>query len=152
MATSKKTLSEADIAQVREIFSILDKEKKNHLPAEDLKILLCILGIPASLDDCRVVCLEYAESPQKVSFETVLQILESYKVDFERGKPMRLAFKILNVNESGYVKKEDVMRVLKILGESRAREDFVEGLLRQTSLFENDEINFVDFLTHMMKY
>jgi Ca2+-binding EF-hand superfamily protein len=152
MAAANKLLSEADIAQMREIFCILDKEKNDYLAVEDLKVMLNILGISASIDDCKSMCLEYSDSIQQVRFEEIVKILEIYKGDLDKGKPLRLAFKLLNADESGYVKTADVMRVLRILGEDRAREDRVECLIRQTSLFHNDRINFVDFLSHMMQY
>jgi Ca2+-binding EF-hand superfamily protein len=149
--SDKGQLNDCEIAQVREIFCVIDRSHNNYLGIEDVKILLHLMGISANVNECKAMCAEQCADSEKASFEEVIKMLELYGADLDRVKPFQLAFRLLNKSESGEVDADDVMRVLKVLGEHDVTKENAEKLIRDTSLFGYDKINFVDFIIALMK-
>jgi calmodulin len=81
----------------------------------------------------------------KIGFEEILVMYERKGEDLERTAAARIAFRMFDDTEKGYIVPEDVVRVMEKLG-SPISEENAEKLIRNTSLYGYRKVNFEEFL------
>jgi Ca2+-binding EF-hand superfamily protein len=148
---SERKLTDDLIADLREIFCVLDKDKANKLGASQACEAFQRMGIAVTMNEVRSMMVETCVDKESVLFEELITMMEVYKEDLLRGAPMRLAFKLMDKNGTGYIDKSQLKRVFGILGESDVDDAKMEKLIRETSLFGYDKFNFLDFMVKLMK-
>ena len=145
-----KSMDEYKIAELREIYNVFDKKKSDTVHISDLRAMLKALGVPTSAEEINDICREMLGTGiNVVSFEQFREIYVKYADKLAELTPLRDAFKLADRDHDGYINSHDLANIMHLLGEDVTDEE-AEELIRKTSLYGRDKINFEEFVVHML--
>jgi Ca2+-binding EF-hand superfamily protein len=139
-------LPEEKIAEIKEAFSIQDVENEGKIDGLKLMGVLRTLGHDPTKAEIKDLLNELGKTESnKIEFEEILIIYERKGEDLERTAAVRIAFRMFDDTEKGYITPEDVVRVMEKLGSPISNEN-AEKLVRSSSLYGYGKVNFEEFL------
>jgi calmodulin len=139
-------LTEEKIAEAKEAFAIQDEENEGKIDGTKLINVFRTLGHDPTRSEVKDLLNEIGKTEQsKVEFTEVLTMYERKAEDFERNSAARIAFRMFDETEKGYITPEDVVRVMTKL-DSPISEENAEKLIRETSVYGYRKVNFEEFL------
>jgi Ca2+-binding EF-hand superfamily protein len=138
------------IAELKEIFSVFDKNAENKVPNDDVKNILQALGYELTEAEIRSLILEHTKQDGFTRFDEMCNIYAQHTLDFECMLSTRMAFNLMDKERKGYVTPEDVIMFFTTIDEEISREQ-AENMVRETSLFGYDKFNVVEFFIKSMK-
>jgi Ca2+-binding EF-hand superfamily protein len=143
-------LTEEKVAEVKEAFAIQDVENVGKVIGTKVMAVLRTLGHDPTKSEVRDLLNEIGKTEEEmVTFIEVLNMYERKAEDFERCSAARIAFRMFDNEEKGYITPEDVVRVTAQLGSPIGKEK-AEELVRKTSVYGYRKVNFEEFLISQM--
>jgi calmodulin len=149
MNIEEYSLNPEKVAELKEIFSVYDKNGENKIPNESVRSVLQGLGYDLTEAEVLSLITEHTEQSGFTRFDEMCIILIQYASDFDRMMCVRMAFNLLDQDRKGYVVPEDVMKFMSFGGENVTKEQ-AEMLVRETSIFGYDRFNVVEFFIKSM--
>ncbi|CAD7935785.1 unnamed protein product [Amoebophrya sp. A120] len=156
MASAGKAGSAARDKEIREVFDLFDKDKKNVVKIEELGLILRSLGY--QLSDAEIGQLEgqFFEpkappgSARTFDFVKLLEILNSSETTILRNATMQKrsdaiyeAFRVFDVRDTGEVDLAELKHVLSTIGEKMTEEELEEVFQNYSA---SEQLNFSEFL------
>ncbi|KAL1922115.1 uncharacterized protein VTP21DRAFT_10757 [Calcarisporiella thermophila] len=133
------SLTDSQLAEYKDAFAILDKNKDGRVNAADVNALLTSLGKPTT---------EISSNTDMNGFlDIIKKHQENEKNDSEAS--FREAFALLDKNGDGQISGEDLKEVMSVLGENLTPQE-IEDILREGDVDGDGLINYEEFVKIMM--
>ena len=150
-------LSHEDMAELREIFSLVDKDGGGTISKMELGELLMTLGIRATNDDLDLMIREVdIDGSGEIDFGEFIQVMQRRVNVPYTAADVRAAFKVFdNGAPPGYIKVQDLLTALTVYGGAAAAElnlteEKIAELVAQMEPDGQGLINYADFVGMML--
>lgn len=151
-----KGLSAEEIAELREIFNLVDKDGGGTISKGELAELMATLGVRASSEELDVMIREVdIDGNGEIDFNEFVAVMQR-RVDVPyTAADVKAAFKVFEGScPPGYVRMADLVAALNLYGAAAGAEKFSEDklaeLVAQMEPDSNGVINYADFVSMML--
>ena len=150
-------LTEEEIAEFREIFSLVDRDGGGTISKSELGELMDTLGIDASPEDIEYMIAEIDNDGNgDIDFEEFVAVMSRKVNATYTSDQVKHAFKLFEAGgPSGYVKAETLKRALCTYGDERLTEEQAHDLVSQLEADPQGNINYevyVDMVSSNYQY
>ena len=153
MATTVVTkMSKEELAEFREIFDLVDKDKGGSISRDELGELMDTLGIRASKEEIDLMINEIDEDNNgEIDFEEFVAVM-SRKVNANyTSEEVKSAFKAFEMDgSSGYVTIDSLRKALMSYGTEKLSLQQANDLLSQLEQDSQGRVNYIDYVNMMM--
>tara|TARA_B100000674_G_C37375556_1_gene705079 strand:- start:27 stop:494 length:468 start_codon:yes stop_codon:yes gene_type:complete len=153
MATTVVTkMSKEELAEFREIFDLVDKDKGGSISRDELGELMDTLGIRASKEEIDLMINEIDEDNNgEIDFEEFVAVM-SRKVNANyTSAEVKSAFKAFEMDgSSGYVTIDSLRKALMSYGTEKLSLQQANDLLSQLEQDSQGRVNYIDYVNMMM--
>ena len=138
-------LTEAQTKECTDVFNFLDKNKDGLLSIKELEYALGVFG-------CKLKQKEYNQFEKEsktFSLERFLEICLE-KVDFSKMQDSMVdAFKLFQSDKPGFIKKKDLIFILKSYNEKITDKD-INDIIKEANPDKDGYINYEEFAKEML--
>ena len=153
MSTGSRGLSSTELAEFREIFDLVDKDKGGSISSEELAELMATLGINASRDEIHAMVSEIDEDGNgEIDFDEFVQVM-SRKVNADyTSDQVKRAFRTFALGApSGMVSLDAIKEALMNHCTEKLDKDQVEELVAQLETTADGLLNYEEYVEMMMR-
>jgi len=151
--TSKKPekpgLTEEEIEEIREAFSMFDTDGSGKIDPKELKAAMHSLGFEKKSPTVYEMICDLEERGHEVDFDEFLDAISSKLGNRETREGIDRIFDLFDDDKTGSINLNNLKRVAKELGETMTVDELREMLSRAAS--NNEEITREDFYNIMTK-
>lgn len=138
-------LTEAQKKECTDVFNFIDKNKDGQISIKELEYALGILGRNLKQKEYD----ELVKEGKSFGLERFLEICLD-KVDFAKMEESMIdAFKILQSDKPGFIKKKDLIFILKSYNDKISEKD-VNEIIKEANPDKDGYINIEDFAKEML--
>ncbi|XP_064621638.1 calmodulin-A-like [Lineus longissimus] len=139
------SLSEDQIAEFREAFSVFDKDGDGTITASELGTVMASLGHNMSEEELAVLLKEAdSDGNGKIEFEEFV-VMMAKKMDNEGSEEdIREAFKVFDKTGCGYIMADDLKRIMTSMGDKMTQEE-VDEMISEADLDGDGQIFYEEF-------
>ena len=145
------TLTEEQIQEFKEAFSAFDKNETGTIPTKDFKAVMNSLGQNPYEDELQRMINEMDKDGKGtiefVAYLTLMARLMNESCEGEQD--LTEPFRAYDKDGNGLISTEDLIKVLKEMGEALSDEE-VEEMMREANPDENGKVNYEDFIKLML--
>ena len=144
--------SKEELAEFREIFDLVDKDKGGSISRDELGELMDTLGIRASKEEIDLMINEIDEDNNgEIDFEEFVAVM-SRKVNANyTSAEVKSAFKAFEMDgSSGYVTIDSLRKALMSYGTEKLSLQQANDLLSQLEQDSKGRVNYIDYVNMMM--
>ena len=147
-------LSSEDSDKIRNIFCCIDESQKGFITYEDFSNYL--------INECNIDEISNKQNEIKKAFRSV-DIDQNNAIDYTeflaanieeaiylKEEKLKEAFRQFDLDDIGYIKKDDIIRVLK-LDNLEDKDKIANKIIEENDFDKDGKINFTDFTTAMKK-
>ncbi len=145
----KPGLTEEEIEEIREAFSMFDTDGSGKIDPKELKAAMHSLGFEKKSPIVYEMICDLEERSTEVDFDEFLDAISSKLGNRETREGIDRIFDLFDDDKSGTINLNNLKRVAKELGETMTVDELREMLSRAAS--NNDEITREDFYNIMTK-
>jgi len=148
------SLSDEELAEFREIFNLVDKDRGGTITKEELGELMDTLGIDATPDEIDLMIHEIDEDNSgEIDFDEFVAVM-SRKVNASyTSDQVKNAFKVFeNSAAPGHIRVDDLTRALTTFGTNKLSLDQAQELVSQLEPDQAGMINYADYVNMMMSH
>ena len=145
-------MSKEELAEFREIFDLVDKDKGGSISRDELGELMDTLGIRASKEEIDLMINEIDEDNNgEIDFEEFVAVM-SRKVNANyTSAEVKSAFKAFEMDgSSGYVTIDSLRKALMSYGTEKLSLQQANDLLSQLEQDSKGRVNYIDYVNMMM--
>jgi len=145
-------LSEEEIAEFREIFNLVDRDGGGEITKDELGELMDTLGIDASPEEIDAMISEIDQDGSgSIDFEEFVAVMSRKLNATYTSDQVKTAFKVFEGEcPQGFVKAENLVRVLTTYGIEKLSEEQAQDLVNQLEVDSNGLINYSVYVDMMM--
>ena len=145
-------LTEEEIAEFREIFSLVDKDGGGTISKDELGELMDTLGIDASPEDIDYMIAEIdQDGTGEINFEEFVTVMSRKVNATYTSDQVKRAFKLFEAGgPAGYVKAETLKRALCTYGSEKLSEEQANDLVNQLEADPQGMINYEVYVDMLM--
>ncbi len=145
----KPGLTEEEIEEIREAFSMFDTDGSGKIDPKELKAAMHSLGFEKKSPTVYEMICDLEERGHEVDFDEFLDSISSKLGNRETREGIDRIFDLFDDDKSGTINLNNLKRVAKELGETMTIDELREMLSRAAS--NNEEITREDFYNIMTK-
>jgi Ca2+-binding EF-hand superfamily protein len=145
----KPGLTEEEIEEIREAFSMFDTDGSGRIDPKELKAAMHSLGFEKKSPTVYEMICDLEERGHEVDFDEFLDAISSKLGNRETREGIDRIFDLFDDDKTGTINLNNLKRVAKELGETMTVDELKEMLSRAAS--NNDEITREDFYNIMTK-
>lgn len=139
-------LTEDQIEEFKEAFSLFDKDGDGTITAEELGVVMRSLGRKPTMEELKAMIAEVDDDGSgQIEFPEFLSLMASKLQDTDSIEEMREAFMVFDRDKSGSVSASELKHVMNNLGEQVTNEE-VEEMIKEADADNDGELSFDDFL------
>ncbi|KAL0487636.1 calmodulin [Acrasis kona] len=144
-------LSEEQIYEYKEAFSLLDKDNSGFVSTKDLDTVLRAIGMDLTSRQIQDL-VDAGGSAERggITFQGFLDQLEKLHTNEEVENTIREAFKIYDLDKDQLLSAQDIKHVFNALGE-RLSEEQINELIRKVDLDNDNKITCDEFAILLLK-
>ncbi|TFK69989.1 calmodulin [Pluteus cervinus] len=143
-------LSEEQISEFKEAFSIFVKDGDSTITARGLGIVLRSLGQNPTESELQDMINEVdLDGNGTIDFPEFLTMMAHRMRDTDSKEEIKEAFKVFDQDGNGYVSYAELRHVMTNLGESLTDEE-VDEMIREADVDGDGQINYEDFVKLML--
>eukprot|EP00761_Pharyngomonas_kirbyi_P011557 gb/GECH01011582.1/.p1 GENE.gb/GECH01011582.1/~~gb/GECH01011582.1/.p1 ORF type:complete len:148 (+),score=35.84 gb/GECH01011582.1/:1-444(+) len=122
-----------DDEELREAFSLFDKNNANRIPSKDLPSVLRMLGANPSPDELRAITQQYDSSGNgTIGFGDFKSILDRVSQDdYSDPERVSMAFRLFDRDGKGYLTVEEMKSVFAHLGDVKLSQEEINELIQE---------------------
>mmetsp|Transcript_118251 Transcript_118251/g.295062 ORF Transcript_118251/g.295062 Transcript_118251/m.295062 type:complete len:166 (-) Transcript_118251:70-567(-) len=144
-------LTEGQIEEFKEAFSLFDKDGDGTITVQELGIVMRSLGKRPTPDELKAMIAEVDENGSgRIEFAEFLKILAIKLQEVDSVEEMREAFMVFDRDKSGSVSAGELKHVMNNLGEQVTNEE-VEEMIREADADGDGELSFEDFFQFIIQ-
>ncbi len=147
--TEKPGLTEEEIEEIREAFSMFDTDGSGKIDPKELKAAMHSLGFEKKSPTVYEMICDLEERGGEVDFDEFLDAISSKLGNRETRDGIDRIFDLFDDDKTGSINLNNLKRVAKELGETMTVDELREMLSRAAT--NNDEITREDFYNIMTK-
>jgi len=149
MAT--ELLSEEEIAEFKEAFSLFDKDGDNTITTAELGTVMRSLGQEPTESELNDMINEVdANGNGTIDFEEFLEMMARKMKETDTAEEIRQAFRVFDKDGNGFISSAELRHVMTNLGE-RLTDEEVEEMIREADCDGDGQINYEEFVQMMCK-
>ncbi len=145
----KPGLTEEEIEEIREAFSMFDTDGSGKIDPKELKAAMHSLGFEKKSPTVYEMICDLEERGHEVDFDEFLDAISSKLGNRETREGIDRIFDLFDDDKTGSINLNNLKRVAKELGETMSIDELREMLSRAAS--NNEEITREDFYNIMTK-
>ncbi|XP_014743299.1 PREDICTED: calmodulin-like protein 4 [Sturnus vulgaris] len=144
-----KFLSQDQINEFKECFSLYDKKQKGKIKGSELLVVMRCLGVsPTPGEVQRHLQLHRIDRNAELDFSTFLTIMYRQLRQEEPAREILRALALLDPQRTGAIAEPELRAKLTVLGEKLAREE-VDDLLKDAKVGPNGTIRYEEFVQQL---
>nr|AHY86315.1 Y-GECO1f [synthetic construct] len=148
-ADTRDQLTEEQIAEFKEAFSLFDKDGDGTMTTEELGTVLRSLGQNPSEAELRDMINEVdADGDGTIGFPEFLTMMTRKMNDTDSEEEIREAFRVFDKDGNGYIGAAELRHVMTNLGEKLTDEEFDE-MIRVADSDGDGQVNYEEFVQMM---
>ncbi|XP_044518336.1 calmodulin-like protein 4 isoform X1 [Gracilinanus agilis] len=141
-----KFLSQDQINEFKECFSLYDKGQRGRIKANDLIVVMRCLGAsPTPGEVGRHLLNHKLDRNSELDFSTFLTIMHKQMQQEEPQKEILLAMLMTDKEKKGYITAEELRSKLTKMGERLTNKE-VDDLLREANIGPNGKVKYNEFI------
>eukprot|EP01089_Gocevia_fonbrunei_P005715 TRINITY_DN161_c0_g1_i1.p1 TRINITY_DN161_c0_g1~~TRINITY_DN161_c0_g1_i1.p1 ORF type:complete len:150 (-),score=49.10 TRINITY_DN161_c0_g1_i1:47-496(-) len=143
-------LSEEQIAEFKEAFSLFDKDGDGKITSKELGTVMRSLGQNPTEAELREMIQEVdTDRSGNIDFPEFLTMMARKMQDSEGEEEIREAFKVFDKDGNGLISAAELRHVMTHLGEKLTEEE-VDEMIREADVDGDGQINYEEFVKMMM--
>merc|ERR1712037_278127 len=142
-------LTEEQIAEFKEAFSLFDKAGDGTIPTKELGTVMRSLGqnhTEAELQD--MINEVDADGNGTIDFPEFLTMMARKMKDTDSEEEIREAFRVFDKDGNGFISAAELRHVMTNLGEKLTDEE-VDEMIREADIDGDGQVNYEEFVTMM---
>ena len=149
-AVEHPELTQEQIAEFQEAFSLFDKDKTGTIPTKELGTVLRSLGQNPTEEELQETINEIdADGSGDVDFSEFLTMMARKMKDTDSEEEIKEAFKVFDKDGNGFISAAELRHVMTNLGEKLTDEE-VDEMIREADVDGDGQINYEEFVKIMM--
>jgi len=143
-------LTEAQIAEFKESFSLFDKDNDGTISTKELGGVMRSLGQNPSEKELQEMVNEVdADGNGTIDFPEFLTMMARKMKDTDSEEEIKEAFKVFDKDGNGFISPQELKHVMTNLGE-RLTEEEIDEMIREADIDGDGHINYEEFVKMMM--
>ncbi len=148
-AVSLDKLTEAQIAEFGEAFSLFDKEGRGTITTNDLGAVMRSLGLNPSEAELKAMLKDIdAGGNGTIEFPEFLTLLTSKAKERAEQAEIVAAFRVFDRNNDGHISGDEIRHIMGNLGEKITKEE-VDEMMREAKADGDGKLKYEQFVTMM---
>ncbi|KAL4237816.1 hypothetical protein ACF0H5_002528 [Mactra antiquata] len=149
--STELNLTEEQIAEFREAFSLFDKDGDGTMTTKELGTVMRSFGLDPSQRELQEMVAEVdVDGNGEIDFDEFLMMMAKKLNDVDHEAEMKEAFEIFDRENNGFITHADLKFVMCQLGEKLTDEE-VSEMLKEADVSERGKITWNEFYAVMMK-
>ena len=145
-----KNLTEEQIAEFKEAFSLFDKNGDGNITTKELGTVMRSLGQnPTEAELVDMINEVDADGNGDIDFSEFLTMMARKMKDADSEDEIKEAFKVFDKDGNGYISAAELRHVMTNLGE-KLTDDEVDEMIREADIDGDGQINYEEFVKMMM--
>jgi len=143
--TMAHDLTEQQIAEFKEAFSLFDKDGDGQITVKELGTVMQSLGLNPSESELQDMLNEVdADNSGAIDFNEFLVMMARKGTGSDPEKELREAFKVFDRDGTGTISKDELRHVMKSLGENLTEEE-IDEMLKMADKDGDGTIDYNEF-------
>ncbi|KAF0697386.1 Aste57867_11938 [Aphanomyces stellatus] len=145
-------LSENEIAEFREIFNLVDRDRGGSITKAELGELMDTLGINTSPEEIDLMINEIdQDSNGEIDFDEFVAVMSRKVNATYSADQVKMSFRMFeNPNTPGFIKVDRLHRALTMYGSDKLSSEQASELISQLEPDSNGMINYEEYVNMMM--
>ncbi len=142
-------LNEEQISELKEAFSLFDKDGDGNVTPQELGNMMRALGFDPSASELEAILLEANTSNSgAIDFPEFLYYMGRMRRKIDENDICREAWKVFDPEETGWITSRELMRVLSLVGEKLGEAEAME-MIKRVDNDADGKISYDDFVELM---
>jgi calmodulin len=143
-------LTEEQKAELKEAFSLFDKDGDGTITIDELSIVMKSIGQASSLEAVKEMINEIDDDNDgEVSYEEFLKLMARKMKDGETDEELIEAFKTFDVNNNNYITEPELSEIMERYGEKMSSDE-IHKMFLEADKTGDGTITFEEFVLMMM--
>jgi len=143
-------LTEEQISEFKEAFSLFDKDGDGNITTKELGTVMRSLGQNPTEQELKDMIEEVdTDNNGTIDFPEFLSMMARKMQDTDTEEEIREAFKVFDKDGNGFISAAELRHVMTTLGEKLSEEE-VEEMIREADVDGDGQINYDEFVKMMM--
>ncbi|CAI5467082.1 unnamed protein product [Closterium sp. Yama58-4] len=143
-------LSEDQIAEFKEAFSLFDKDGDGSITTKELGTVMRSLGQNPTEAELQDMINEVdADGNGTIDFPEFLNLMARKMKDTDSEEELKEAFKVFDKDQNGFISAQELRHVMTNLGEKLTDEE-VDEMIREADVDGDGQVNYEEFVKMMM--
>ncbi|KAG8078248.1 hypothetical protein GUJ93_ZPchr0007g3346 [Zizania palustris] len=143
-------LTEEQVAEFKEAFSLFDKDGNGSITTDELGTVMRSLGQnPTEVELKDMIAEVDADGSNTVDFQEFLGLMARKMKDTDSEEELREAFRVFDKNQDGFISADELGKVMANLGERLSNEEIRE-MIRGADVDGDGQINYDEFVKCMV--
>ncbi|XP_064601551.1 calmodulin-A-like isoform X2 [Liolophura sinensis] len=150
MAELEPKLTDEQIGEFREAFTMFDRDGDGRITAKELGTVLRSLGQNPTEGELRDMINDVdIDGNGTIEFDEFLRMMAKRQSEVDEQKDITDAFKVFDRNGDGFISASELRHVMTTLGEQLS-DDEVENMIKEADVDGDGMINYEEFIRMMM--
>merc|ERR1711990_505531 len=142
-------LTEEQIAEFKEAFSLFDKDGDGTITTKELGTVMRSLGQNPTEAELQDMINEVdADGSGTIDFPEFLNLMAKKMKDTDSEEEIREAFRVFDKDGNGYISSAELRHVMTNLGEKLTDEE-VDEMIREADIDGDGQVNYEEFVAMM---
>jgi len=148
-AKPQAKLSEEQLADLKEAFSLIDQDGSGAIDVKELQVAMKAVGVTLRKEELNALFAQADKDHSgTVTFEEFVEMMAGRMSDKDSEEELNRAFDLFDANRTGRIALADLSRVARELGETLASED-LEAMLQEADPKHRGYVTREDFIRIM---
>ena len=140
-------LTEKQIAELREAFSLFDKDGDGTITTKELGTVMRSLGKnPTEAELREMLNIVDAGGNSAINFSEYLTMMQQKMKGIDIDKEWREVFRVFDMDGNGFISASELRHVMTNLGE-RLTDKEVDEMIKEADIDGDGQVNYEEFLT-----
>ncbi|KAG1342689.1 putative Calmodulin [Cocos nucifera] len=143
-------LTEEQIAEFKEAFSLFDKDGDGCITTKELSTVMRSLGQNPTEAELQDMINEVdADQNGTIDFSEFLNLMARKMKDTDSEEELKEAFKVFDKDQNGFISAAELRHVMTNLGEKLTDEE-VDEMIREADIDGDGQVNYEEFVRMML--
>ncbi|XP_037505744.1 calmodulin-beta [Rhipicephalus sanguineus] len=147
--SSESQLSEVEIAKLREVFALYDKDGNGAICIEELGIMMRAMGENLTEGELKeMIAMADTDGNGTVDFPEFLALMTELKGTADTEEDNREVFRVLDRDGNGFITATELRQFVSAIGMKLTDEE-VDEMIREADMDGDGQLNYEEFVAVM---